>query len=94
MAVTYAGLGALLIVPSPNRLETVVLQTIGGHSMKRDPNETTKRTTGTTVDMEDQIRQRAYELYEQRGREDGFEVEDWVQAESEVLGSREMAKAA
>jgi hypothetical protein len=83
-----------LIVPSPNRLETAVLQMIGGPSVKRDLSETTKWTTGTTTDMEDKIRQRAYELYERRGRGDGSELEDWVQAEAEVLGSREAAKAA
>lgn len=31
----------------------------------------------------EKIRERAYELYEARGREDGHEVEDWLQAESE-----------
>ena len=34
--------------------------------------------------VEDQIRQRAYELYESRGREDGHEVEDWLNAEEEI----------
>lgn len=29
---------------------------------------------------------RAYELYEARGRVDGFDVEDWLQAEREMLG--------
>ena len=33
------------------------------------------------------IRQRAYELYEQRGREDGHSEEDWLHAEAEVLGT-------
>ena len=32
----------------------------------------------------EQIQLRAYELYEQRGREDGHHVEDWLQAETEV----------
>ena len=32
----------------------------------------------------ERIRRRAYELYEARGREDGHEVEDWLQAEAEV----------
>ena len=36
--------------------------------------------------LEEQIRQRAYELYEQRGRYDGFAEEDWRQAEIEVRG--------
>ena len=29
----------------------------------------------------------AYSLYEQRGREDGHDVEDWIQAEQTVLAS-------
>lgn len=32
-----------------------------------------------------QIHVRAYELYEQRGREDGHDVEDWLQAETEIV---------
>jgi hypothetical protein len=36
------------------------------------------------VSLEQKIRDRAYELYEQRGRGDGHAVEDWVQAESEL----------
>jgi len=33
------------------------------------------------------IRARAYELYEKRGRLDGYAVEDWLQAEAEITGS-------
>jgi hypothetical protein len=40
------------------------------------------------VDLEEQIRRRAYELYEQRGREAGHETEDWLQAEAELAGER------
>lgn len=36
-------------------------------------------------DIEESIRRRAYELYELRGREDGFALDDWLQAEAEVL---------
>jgi len=35
-----------------------------------------------------EIQTRAYELYEQRGREDGHELEDWLQAEGEVSSTR------
>ena len=45
------------------------------------------------VEIEERIRQRAYQLYEGRGRADGNAMGDWLQAEEEVLGSRE-AKAA
>ena len=34
--------------------------------------------------IQERIRQRAYELYELRGREDGHDFDDWLTAESEV----------
>jgi hypothetical protein len=46
------------------------------------------------ADFQERIRARAYELYEQRGRLDGYELEDWLQAESEILGTRSLAQAA
>jgi len=36
------------------------------------------------VDVAPQIAKRAYELYEQRGRQDGQATQDWDQAEREV----------
>ena len=36
------------------------------------------------IDLEDQIRLRAYELYEERGREDGHDEEDWFRAKEEI----------
>ncbi len=36
------------------------------------------------IELEDQIRLRAYELYEARGREDGHELEDWLRAKEEI----------
>lgn len=32
------------------------------------------------------IRERAYQLYEQRGRRSGHDVEDWLLAEAEIMG--------
>jgi hypothetical protein len=46
------------------------------------------------IPIEQQIQQRAYELYEQRGRTDGHELDDWLQAESEIKGTRANATAA
>ncbi len=37
--------------------------------------------------LAERIRQRAYQLFEQRRRADGFDLDDWLQAELEVLGS-------
>jgi hypothetical protein len=45
-------------------------------------------------ELEHQIRLRAYELYEARGREDGHEVEDWLRAEDEMREKKVTAAAA
>ncbi len=37
-----------------------------------------------TVVLEEQIRVRAYELYESRGRQDGAHESDWFTAEAEL----------
>jgi hypothetical protein len=51
-------------------------------------NPTTKNpsTFGRTKvedNLEEQIRTRAYELYEARGREEGHDLENWLEAEAE-----------
>lgn len=47
--------------------------------------------TGTTIHsgVEDEIRRRAYELYEERGRREGFHDEDWNRAETEILSKHQ-----
>jgi hypothetical protein len=35
--------------------------------------------------LEECVRRRAYELYVERGNQSGSEVDDWLQAEEEVL---------
>jgi DUF2934 family protein len=37
------------------------------------------------VTSQDMIRARAYELYENRGRESGQDEQDWLRAEQEIL---------
>jgi len=44
--------------------------------------------------IQDEIRRRAYELYEQRGREDGHDLEDWLRAEKEIKQMRSRSVAA
>lgn len=39
--------------------------------------------------VQKQIALRAYELYLERGGTDGHEVEDWLQAERDILSNRE-----
>ena len=43
-------------------------------------------------DIAERISQRAHELYEQRGRIDGCALDDWLQAEAEVLGAQTQQK--
>ncbi len=43
---------------------------------------------------EEAIRTRAYELYEERGREVGHELDDWLRAEQEVTQRRIRTTAA
>jgi hypothetical protein len=39
---------------------------------------------GPEAIVEEQIRCRAYQLYEQRSREDGHDLEDWLRAKAEI----------
>ncbi len=50
---------------------------------------TTLAVMKSASELQDQIRRRAYELYEQRGSNDGQEVSDWLQAESELAPKKE-----
>ena len=38
------------------------------------------------AELEDRVRQRAYQLYEKRGHAHGHALDDWLQAKAEVLG--------
>jgi hypothetical protein len=62
--------------------------------MKPKPSTLAPKSDEPTVliPMEQQIQQRAYELYEQHGRTDGYDLDDWLQAEREIKGRQ--AKAA
>ena len=48
--------------------------------------------TAESRDIENRIRYRAYQLYEQRGSVDGFAWDDWFQAEAEVLTGQRQPK--
>jgi len=43
---------------------------------------------------EDKIRRRAHEIYLERGREPGYDVEDWLQAERELTKDKSNAASA
>ena len=63
----------------------------------KKPNTTAVETiqpADSGQDVQEQIRMRAFELYEQRGKQEGFDLEDWLQAEEEITGGRTLAQAA
>jgi hypothetical protein len=45
-----------------------------------------------TLPLEERIRRRAYELYVERGNESGSELNDWLQAEEEILRAERDAR--
>jgi Protein of unknown function (DUF2934) len=53
---------------------------------KKQPSSVTSEPQD--LELEDQIRLRAYELYEERGREDGHEQEDWFRAKEEITNKK------
>jgi hypothetical protein len=61
-----------------------------------DPRQRQPRSISSSIPInrEEEIRLRAYELYEQRGNNSGSELEDWLQAEAEILDNQREQKAA
>jgi hypothetical protein len=54
---------------------------------------TAKPDEGSLELTEEIIRVRAYQFYEERGCEDGHDLEDWLQAEAEIVGKKSAAAA-
>jgi Protein of unknown function (DUF2934) len=50
--------------------------------------QTVTRDEESPDSTEQLVRERAYELYEERGCEAGHELDDWLKAEAEILGKR------
>lgn len=50
-----------------------------------------KQAAIDTLPLQERIRRRAYELYVERGNQSGSELDDWLQAEDEILQAREEA---
>ncbi len=50
--------------------------------------------TKSHSNLEEQIRRRAHELYEERGREDGHDLDDWLRAEAEITAENAKTAAA
>lgn len=51
-----------------------------------------RESLAETLSLEERVRQRAYELYVQRGNESGSELEDWFQAEEEIISAQDQQR--
>jgi DUF2934 family protein len=57
---------------------------------KTASDSTAKPEEGSLDSTEELIRVRAHQLYEERGCEDGHGLDDWLQAEAEIVGKKPM----
>lgn len=53
-------------------------------SLSETISDVKRETLKGPLEVEEAVRHRAYEFYEQRGYVDGHDVEDWLVAEQEV----------
>jgi hypothetical protein len=58
------------------------------------PKKPPSTATSEPPELQHEIRLRAHELYEARGREDGHELEDWLRAEEEIKEKKVLIIAA
>jgi hypothetical protein len=76
---------AVEAVPNVGEPETAIaLETRKFEIKKSEPRKAEARKNVVPINLEDEIRRRAYELYQQRGAASGSEAEDWLSAEREV----------
>ena len=80
----FSGNITLIIETFKGKLKELKVDEINAAAIRKD-----------SVDRSDQIRTRAYEIYEQNGRRGGCAEQDWLKAEAEILrpGALQAAKA-
>lgn len=50
--------------------------------------EQIRQLADESLPLEERVRQRAHEIYLQNGGQDGSDLEDWLQAEAEILAAQ------
>ncbi|HEU4686379.1 MAG TPA: DUF2934 domain-containing protein [Nitrospira sp.] len=66
-------------------MSVVVKKQRTGKPSSRSGNPPAEKSIGSPDGMWDRIARKAYELWEQRGRQDGYALRDWLDAESIVM---------
>ncbi len=62
--------------------------------MKRIEQERPNQLRPIPINLQEEVRRRAYELYQERGNKEGSELEDWLRAEAEVLDHQRTQRVA
>jgi hypothetical protein len=62
--------------------------------MNENPPKKPPTAINEPQELEYQIRLRAYQLYEARGKKDGHELDDWLRAEEEITRKKARTIAA
>jgi hypothetical protein len=55
---------------------------------KDAPKKPPATVTGDPQGLKSKVRQRAFELYQERGSEEGRELDDWLRAEEEITSQK------
>jgi len=63
-------------------------------SPKRPVESAKPQEIPTQTELDERIRQRAYEIYQARGSEDGHDLDHWLEAESEIRAQQTRNMAA
>lgn len=79
---------------STNKTASVTPINQGSQAHDVNGSEAEKRSARTEPMIVEKIRFRAYELFVERGRLDGFDQEDWARAEAEILAKFEQERSA
>jgi hypothetical protein len=66
----------------------------GEFKMKRIEQERPNQLRPIPINLQEEVRRRAYELYQERGNKEGSELEDWLRAEAEVLDHQRTQRVA
>jgi hypothetical protein len=75
---------AVQVAPTEIKPDTSRLETVTPEPRKFELRKTESRKNVFPINLEDEIRRRAYELYQQREPGSGSQAEDWLNAEREV----------
>jgi Protein of unknown function (DUF2934) len=66
---------------NPTNKQVITMPEAGSVALVRK----TSPPNGSSADLEAKIRERAYQLYQERGSTPGLENEDWFRAEREII---------